>query len=679
MRAALAPAVSLPLVLLAFGCTEGKGGVEATGSKELHVDPPARIVFAEARVGGPQEQYALVTLRNDGAQVVTIESVWLTENDLHPELSLSFGARADLGVEEMCAGPGGFLLAPEGAPGSVCHLFVLYRPMDAERDWGELSIRSDDDTAEDGVWRVAVETMGGRPQVVVDPPGEVLFEDVLPGQTAEREVSVRNVGTVELTVTGLELTNTAAGDFSVEYGERSAYDSLPATLAPQEPGDEIVLVVRYAPARPGRDLATLRVRSDDPQRPTMLIDLRGVTRARCVQVAPLDVDFGETLVGGREERQVDVTNCGDTDLLVRSLGFVEGSNPAFSVLTALEGLDAGCLAPGALAPCAGEAVLAPNTTAPILLGYAPPAEGVSGGRLALETDVPGRERVELALYGRGTHDQRPEAVCEARLLHADDWNAYPDADHAFRSIPLKVIELRGSGSFDPDGPVNHHKWALVEAPETSNARLFPSDSQADPTFAPDVAGVYVLELEVVDSRGQSSSPNCQVHLDVVADGDIHVELTWHTPADADELDTGYGAGTDVDLHLLHPLGDWLCSPRDCFFSNPHPDWGDPQAEDDDPTLDIDDTDGAGPENITLERAELQRVYRVGVHYFDDHGYGPSFARVRIYIGGVLRYEKANIRLAATDAFSDVAAIAWPSGVITPIGRTELQPPEGACP
>ena len=85
MRAALAPAVSLPLVLLAFGCTEGKGGVEATGSKELHVDPPARIVFAEARVGGPQEQYALVTLRNDGAQVVTIESVWLTENDLHPE------------------------------------------------------------------------------------------------------------------------------------------------------------------------------------------------------------------------------------------------------------------------------------------------------------------------------------------------------------------------------------------------------------------------------------------------------------------------------------------------------------------------------------------------------------------------------------------------------------------
>ena len=162
---------------------------------------------------------------------------------------------------------------------------------------------------------------------------------------------------------------------------------------------------------------------------------------------------------------------------------------------------------------------------------------------------------------------------------------------------------------------------------------------------------------------------------VVPEDAIHVELTWHTAADANEQDTGPDAGSDLDLHLGHAYakqadvdGDgapdpWFSNPFDAFWFNPGPNWGGWASSADDPRLDLDDTDGAGPENMNLgapEGTTQQPVaYDVGVHYWHDHGFGPSTATVRIWIDGVLVAMLGPQPMQPLDMWH-VARIWWPN-------------------
>ncbi|MGM0576099.1 MAG: choice-of-anchor D domain-containing protein [Myxococcota bacterium] len=156
---------------------------------------------------------------------------------------------------------------------------------------------------------------------------------------------------------------------------------------------------------------------------------------------------------------------------------------------------------------------------------------------------------------------------------------------------------------------------------------------------------------------------------------IHVELTWDTPGDPDQTDHGPMAGSDLNLHFAHPSATgvdidsddvpdgWFDDTFDCFWFNNSPEWGsDDENADDDPSLDHDDTDGLGPENIVLPVPEDGLTYRVGVHYWNDHGYGPSNATVRVYIYSSLVFELEDVELVNHD-FWEVATIDWPSGEV----------------
>ena len=182
---------------------------------------------------------------------------------------------------------------------------------------------------------------------------------------------------------------------------------------------------------------------------------------------------------------------------------------------------------------------------------------------------------------------------------------------------------------------------------------------------------------MLDSSGTPSCTPAEYAVVVIPDEAIHIELFWNTPNDPDETDEGPDAGTDLDLHFLHPWASgpdvdedgepdgWFDIPFDCFWFNSHPNWAsfDP-AIDDDPGLDRDDTDGAGPENLNLNIPE-DVTYRVGVHYWNDHGYGASFATVRVYIYADLVFELPGIELVNTDMW-EVCTIDWDSGAIEPI-------------
>ena len=241
-------------------------------------------------------------------------------------------------------------------------------------------------------------------------------------------------------------------------------------------------------------------------------------------------------------------------------------------------------------------------------------------------------------------------------------------------LPLTTLHLSAVERYLAKGEIIKWKWS-VEQPVGSVSRFVPSDTSPDPTFETNVAGVYRFSLETWNADGVPSWNPAFYDVFVIPGEALYVELVWHTPEDLDESDTGPEAGSDLDLHFLHRWaagpdidGDgapdgWFDNLFDCFWFNAHPNWGsyDPTINDD-PGLDRDDTDGGGPECINLDIPEQNATYRVGVHYWNDHSYGPAHARVRVYIYSFLVFEAADVVLLDKDMW-EVCTIDWPSGAV----------------
>jgi len=223
---------------------------------------------------------------------------------------------------------------------------------------------------------------------------------------------------------------------------------------------------------------------------------------------------------------------------------------------------------------------------------------------------------------------------------------------------LDTLSLSGSGS-DPDGGSVTFEWSVTLAPVGSTSTPA-SPMNASTNFYLDASGQYILQLCVIDDEGERAC--CDVNITSTPPGAIHIEVSW---------DTIYG---DVDAHLLnvtesHPDGWWTTN--DCHFLNRTPDWG-PAGVDANPTLDLDDTDGYGPENITINTNPAAGTYTVGLHYFCSHsvgtspapGDGPTSGTVRIFCDGALAATYTGISLTETDEWITIAELDYPSCRVT---------------
>ena len=74
----------------------------------------------------------------------------------------------------------------------------------------------------------------------------------------------------------------------------------------------------------------------------------------------------------------------------------------------------------------------------------------------------------------------------------------------FQGVVKQTIQLDGSGSSDADGDPLTYNWSITSAPDGSTASL--SDTATmNPTFTPDVAGVYTIQLVVNDGVENSDA------------------------------------------------------------------------------------------------------------------------------------------------------------------------------
>jgi hypothetical protein len=206
--------------------------------------------------------------------------------------------------------------------------------------------------------------------------------------------------------------------------------------------------------------------------------------------------------------------------------------------------------------------------------------------------------------------------CETRLTAIGE--APTLSCPAVETRPLRDTTVFASAT--DNGMIVRWNWELVVAPPGSAARpMFTNDPKQ--LFRPDIAGVYTFLVSAFDDEGLAA--RCNLIVRAAADEGLRIEMSWNND------------GTDMDLHLLSPKGThWLDidTNQDCHYQNCKDtdlDWGDPTRTEDNPHLDIDDTDGFGPENINIDRP-APGVYRVGVHAYGGDGVQ---VMVRLYCGG----------------------------------------------
>ena len=371
----------------------------------------------------------------------------------------------------------------------------------------------------------------------------------------------------------------------------------------------------------------------------------------CIAVTPVDeVDFGAATVGQARSQTVVVTNCHDSEDLV------------LSSVSACTFDDGPCAAGGAFTVDAMSiptlpAVITPDESVNFVVAFQPTDLSTYDGQLTLKSSDPAAPELVMPLVGAGSDGSCPQAVARGQIAGQAQFSM------DIQTVPLATIAFDGTTSSDPDGTVDRYEWELIQKPVNSTTSFTPSASVSDPTLFLDLAGEYIAELTVYDNDNQAScGPPARVHINAVPEEDVLIQLVWDTPTDVDQTDM---QGTDLDLHFLHPNGSWNAVPYDIYWLNPTSDWGVP-GDSDDPSLDIDDSDGAGPENLSFPNPEDGVTYHIGVYYYADNGYGPSYATVRVFIGGVMAYEYRDRYMPGIQAFWDAARLVWPSGAVNAI-------------
>ncbi len=244
-----------------------------------------------------------------------------------------------------------------------------------------------------------------------------------------------------------------------------------------------------------------------------------------------------------------------------------------------------------------------------------------------------------------------------------------DASTPVESRPLTTVFFDGSDSYDMSDPSNPAaisawQWEILEYPAGANGNDFAEQGVNTDLFSfwIPLAGHYVVRLTVWNTSGIQSfdTPQARVEFDAVPAAAVVVELTWNN------------ATNDQDLHLVNvDLDDRVCNvASDCHSLAKTPVWfsGSAAGQGSNPYLDIDDTNGLGPENILID-APAPGIYRIYVHFNGAIGTGgadPTSNTVKVYINGLQVAEFARTLSAENDVWA-VADVVWSgsTGFVTP--------------
>ena len=514
----------------------------------------------------------------------------------------------------------------------------------------------------DGVFEIQLSAPGTSGRLYAT-PNPIIFGRVAPPNCVEVVETLQALNTSQ-TITDLTLAATGVYTVIPNEGDALPTPELPWALAANETK---TFTVKYCPDDENNDVGAINLTTLESPDADTVIDLKGNGGVPCIAVSPDTGDFGEVLMNGVPGRlTLTVTNCSELgngeNLDISALAVSADNGTAADPIFALD------------APPATPLSLAPGASTQVVATCRPTVEGrPETGKVVISSNDSAFPEYELPLTCVGTTNECPTVTavsCVERgvadSIPTDDVNVPPLAN-------LDCV----ANCVDPDGSCVNYTWRIISRPAESVSEFSPPSS-ASSSFFVDANGEYEVQVDAQDNRGLSaSSAGCNstatLHVRAVPDAAFHTQLTWSTPSDPDPADEGNGAGADVDLHVLSPEGCWEDRQWDCHFRTPSADWGVAGFTGDDCSLDRDDTDGWGPENVSLDDPAAG-TFKVAVHYWSDHGYGVSYATVIITLDGIVAYEVRDKPLPSTGTWWEVCAVSWPSRNVVPIDRISATVP-----
>ena len=304
-----------------------------------------------------------------------------------------------------------------------------------------------------------------------------------------------------------------------------------------------------------------------------------------------------------------------------------------------------------------------------------PEPGVSiapGGELTLQIgcrndkEYPSPLTGELLIINTDPTEYNKNSNKRITLKCGPNVEKYPTAKLKCEPEKVSVFQwavMDAGGSTDSDGESTEglkYLWSFATTPGGISLDIVDDANRAgtplngDPSnkvkraaFQAKVKGAYTVRLIVINDKGVSSVP-AECTVEAVSDDDLAVKMLWNNK------------NSDMDLHLISPDGEFGNSQSDCYYwncspqySGERPDWGVEGETKDDPFLDIDNTDGIGPETVTINKPE-NGIYKVVVHAYDTSK-GPTTAVVKAYAHGA-EEKSASLLMNKTDTCWDVFTI-----------------------
>jgi hypothetical protein len=670
--------------------------------KQPHIEvDPSALNFQ--RVPGAEPTTRTITIRNSGEGTLELSALFL--EPANGPFRLSTTSTAAPGAKVASLGAGDENSLPESLSVDIVYTpAALGRPVE-----GHLVIEHNDPSGGRTVVPVT-ETMPTASLEVI--PSEVRFQGVSPGKFAKEEVSILNLGSVPVAIVSVQLVGSASFEllWDLSDGAAATTPGRPIVLDPPEAlplGGSRTATVRFKPVDDLPQQGELRVdwRSDTGEG-ILVVPIWGNTPGPCIEVEPEHLDFGGVLVGNAVRLPIHIRSCGADPIEVHSVRLSDTSGGAFSLIKEELTLDGAPQAWPAMNQALGMPV---NTTASFELQYLPTVVSPKGpdgevvreaAQILVESST-SVGTVTVDATGFGTDQECPAAVISV-------------IEGASEVAPQTKLRLSAEQSIPVNGTIGEYDWS-VEQPIGSADFFMPNSKSSVVEITANTAGIYLVKLKVRDQGTWSCEP-AERRILVIPDEAIHVHLIWENAKDPDPSDK---IGTDMDLHFVHldnaigdPQGDDAYPPKpamqdginegyfhpdwDTYFGYTTQDWGKAGVKEDDPSLDRDDIDGAGPENLNLNAPEQGVTYRIGVHYFSSQGidadaffptpveFGSSTPIVRIFLFGEMVAELVGCPMSNDDMW-DVGTFIGSTGDLSlyqcnaPRPSSELGPwPQAPC-
>ena len=282
------------------------------------------------------------------------------------DADLELGTLAMTGATEftLAVDPSGAVVAP----GEFVTVDVVYTPVDETADNGEVEIPNNDPD-EDPAYLLLAGQYEPVPDIEVDPL-LLDFGAVVPGTSVTDSVAVSNAGSGDLWVEAPVLTG------SVEFGIDAS--QFPCTI-PR--GAVELIMVTYTPTDLVADSGEITLDSDDPDEPTVLVELLADTiPTPDIDLSPTALQFGPVLVGSSLSMQATVSNVGTADLELGTLAVVGTTEFSLSIDPSETGL-------------------APGDSTVVEVTYAPVDSGVDVAQVEIASDDPDENPIYLDLDG----------------------------------------------------------------------------------------------------------------------------------------------------------------------------------------------------------------------------------------------------------------------------------------